>query len=1122
MYLSGKSLSRLRQRGIALVVVLSMVVVVALILIAFVTAMRLERTASTSYSQSINADEIARGALSLITADLINEMAADAPPSVMLTGQPPSATNKPLFTNVTSSNILPRRIGTNTSMPNLVRISTTAAAYTNGSMPGLVASSVSSTAKSADGRYVTRARWEAPYLGSYPTDSDTPKWVIVTRSGVTNAGTFSGANALNAPSSANTNYAIGRFAYAIYDIGGLMDVTMAGYPSGKLTPAEVQKIKGTLAGVDLSALGIDANALVAWRNAQSSLSGNSYLSLITNYRTTNTAGAVYPGDTTFLSRQDLIRAAKANVAGLTTNSLTNLTVFSRELNAPSWRPSTPTGSTINYGLLANTTSSTNTFAPLVRFSKSASITSYKLDGAKFTYAIVPGDPVVSRRFPLDRLRWVTPNGPANGGTAESIQAAFGLLWDQPAGVWKYVGPTGATEQSTIKTLAQIAAETTPREPNFFELLQAAILTGSLGLDGNPSMTRAFYTKHQAFKALNVFRIGASIISSYESSAAPVVIEYSQSGAPWQAAGIDDLPYLNLFTIYGGKASEGVMGNYLLLGLWNPHQASTNTTSRPRVRIVTQGSTMVGNKFGSMSTQVTLVANDPSYIMPGYIDYFDSTVELSDSSTNGVNGFRDPHVAYPEDFKSTSGWESMPQVRGKTYSGLKLKDFTYDTTRTMPLTETNQVAWQQLQYRPSYDKTDPFGARLEYLNSNNVWVPYNYQAGLNDPATQYSKVFQIYSAYMGPGFTRTSSVTNAAPATPVPFSPPDSGVSDGYNNIFFYRRYAYFAEDPRSIRFNFTQHSTETSSKTSWDAFLRGSLQSSVTDPFWMPNGWKGAQESPEIFSVGWQWLPSGIARNNNANYVNTPVSTEPVLASYKDPDGVQRIADSGLFTEAAYGNGWVGDPWATSTDRTADRPFILNRPYYSVAELGYVSRDYAWRSLDFFSDKSADAALLDFFTVDNSTNSYLVGKVSINSRNPAVFSSLLKNTIPDINTLSSFAKADTIASSIVASTATNTIYSKDQLVTQLVAPLTADNFSSADEQKIKARREGVSRALADVTQVRTWNLLIDIFAQAGRYAPNATSIDQFTVEGERHFWLHLAIDRFTGEIVDQQLELVNP
>ncbi len=755
MFLSGRSLSRRRHRGIALVVVLSMVVVVALILIAFVTAMRLERTASTSYSQSINADEIARGALSLITADLINEMAADAPPSVMLPGKPPSLTNKPLFTNVTSSNILPRRVGTNAAMPNLVRISTTIPTYTNGSTPGLTASSVSSTAKSADGRFVTRSRWDAPFLGNYPTDDDTPRWVIVTRSGATNAGTFSGATALNNPNPANTNYAIGRFAYAIYDISGLMDVTVAGYSSGKLTAADVQKIKGTLAGVDLSALGLNANALVDWRNAESSRSSTSYLSLITNYRSTNAAGTVYPGDTTFLSRQDLIRAAKAGVAGLTTNSLTNLTVFSRELNAPSWRPVTPSGSTINYGLLANNTSSTNTFAPLVRFSTSSVITSYKLDGTPFTYNVVPGDPVVSRRFPLDRLRWITPNGPANGGTAQSIQAAFGLLWDSASGVWKYVGPYGSKEQSSIETLAQIAAEPVPREPNFFEILQAAILTGSLGLDGNPTATRAFYTKHQAFKAFNIFRIGASIMSSYESSAAPIVVEYSQSGAPWKAAGIDDLPYLNLFTIYGGKAAEGVVGNYLLLGLWNPNQPSPYTTSRPRVRLVTQGSAMVGNKYGDMSP-VSLVPGDSSYTMPGYVDHFDGTIELSDSGTNGVSGFRDPHVAYPDDLKSAAGWENMPPVRGRTYKGLKLRDFTYDVNRKMSLTDTNTATWMNLQFRPSYDKSDPFNARLEYLNADNVWVPYNYQAGLNDPATQYSKTFLMYSAYMGDGSYRTNS------------------------------------------------------------------------------------------------------------------------------------------------------------------------------------------------------------------------------------------------------------------------------------------------------------------------------------------------------------------------------
>ena len=50
--------------------------------------------------------------------------------------------------------------------------------------------------------------------------------------------------------------------------------------------------------------------------------------------------------------------------------------------------------------------------------------------------------------------------------------------------------------------------------------------------------------------------------------------------------------------------------------------------------------------------------------------------------------------------------------------------------------------------------------------------------------------------------------------------------------------------------------------------------------------------------------------------------------------------------------------------------------------------------------------------------------------------------------------------------------------------------------------------------------MIDIIAQSGRYGPKAMSLDQFTVEGERRFWMHAAIDRYTGEIVSTYIEPV--
>jgi hypothetical protein len=57
-------------------------------------------------------------------------------------------------------------------------------------------------------------------------------------------------------------------------------------------------------------------------------------------------------------------------------------------------------------------------------------------------------------------------------------------------------------------------------------------------------------------------------------------------------------------------------------------------------------------------------------------------------------------------------------------------------------------------------------------------------------------------------------------------------------------------------------------------------------------------------------------------------------------------------------------------------------------------------------------------------------------------------------------------------------------------------------------------------------LLIDVIAQSGRYPPNTPSTTQgfrngFVVQGEQHYWVHVAIDRFTGRVIDKQIEVVN-
>jgi hypothetical protein len=64
--------------------------------------------------------------------------------------------------------------------------------------------------------------------------------------------------------------------------------------------------------------------------------------------------------------------------------------------------------------------------------------------------------------------------------------------------------------------------------------------------------------------------------------------------------------------------------------------------------------------------------------------------------------------------------------------------------------------------------------------------------------------------------------------------------------------------------------------------------------------------------------------------------------------------------------------------------------------------------------------------------------------------------------------------------------------------------------------------MTSVSQTRVWNVLIDVVAQSGKYKPNAQSLtNDFVVEGEQHYWVHVAIDRFTGEVLDKQIEVVN-
>jgi hypothetical protein len=1132
----GKGLRRSGNRAVALVVVLSLIVIVCLILVAFVAAMSMDRTASAGYSQSLAADQVGQGALQLIVADLENEMSKDAPADL-------TYPKRPLFTNVSAVNIMPQYIGTNSAMPNLIKISTSTNSFSGALFNGkLVASTNSTAAPSKNGRYLSASRWSAPFLGTFPNTNSLPNWILMTRGGPASTGTFGAGNSLNNPTLANTNYAIGRFAYAVYDEGGLVDITVAGYPTNLINATQAQLLKGTLAGMDLSAIQVDPAALLKWRNAATAASSASYMQYATNFASTNAFKTVFAGDTTFLSRQDLIRAAEQGVAGLSTNVLPNLGTFTREKNSPTWRPSGNTG-TYNYSALSSALASTNVFVPLVRHTTNSTITSYRIDGTSYTYGVQAGDPLVYRRFPLDRIRWIGPSGPRNGGTPEAIQACFGLQWDDARGVWKYVGPTGSVERGSIKTLAQVLAENPAREPNFFELLQAGMLSGSLGLTGHtlapfdyPGVNSfGYYTFHEKAIPLHVFRIGASILSQYEESSYPIVVEYSDpvvygaarygsamASEQWQAVGVENLPYLNMLTALGGldPTIANSLQSYILFGLWNPHQGTVG--SRPDIRLRVAGSVVEASYMGDPLLVGNVVFSTPASNVPGYSLNLNATIDVNS------NGFADPHILYPSDVATLGpstaagmNWATL-QVQGIDYVGYRLPNFPIDLAKKPDSTTWNNLAanltpnygdntlWQQFKINFNNNSSQPFNFWLEYKNPQGHWITYNFHAGIKDPNTWFTKALGFALSSFGP------QSGTASPYNPVPI-PIDSPGYPTFNLSYFIKQH-FAPVDPRSLRFNNSMFQSQFGS--TWSSFLKSSMLSSDTDPADQVYGRPSHQNAQSIFApitnVG--WAPAGLARNNNGT---AGYGSKVIPAGYLDPDGIQRIADSGLFTANANTSGWQGDPYAKSTTRVADRPIILNRPFRSVGELGYVSRDYPWRTLDFFTDKSADSGLLDLFTVSQSDELVVPGKINLNTRNAEALKAALNNTIADVTGGSFLSQPALVASSLVNLTGTSSLLGKDEVATKFVPTLAASNFSTTDEQKIKARREGATRALVDIGQTRTWNLMIDVVAQSGRYSLNATSLDQFTVEGEKRYWLHVAIDRYTGEVIDQRLEPVS-
>src|SRR6266540_5442539 len=297
-----------RERGAALIIVLAFVVLLTGLGVAYLSRTTSDRqVAHSSFNQS-NVDQLAQSAMDNVIGDLRQEIVNGSASPLTFSA---NGITFNLYVPTSSSNIVPvssptATPGTTPAIANLIRrsASTDPALWPDlvvGPARGSRASAVNSLANaSANGRSVSLARWNSHYLipklntgdaGSEPirtgyTDPNywAPDWVFVNDQGVT---------VINA---ADTSV-IGRYAYMIYDEGGLLDMNAAGYPS----PTTILQYgrKGSLAFTDLSGLpglsptpgSTPVDKIVGWRNYASAQASGTFPNF--NFSDANSANTYY-------------------------------------------------------------------------------------------------------------------------------------------------------------------------------------------------------------------------------------------------------------------------------------------------------------------------------------------------------------------------------------------------------------------------------------------------------------------------------------------------------------------------------------------------------------------------------------------------------------------------------------------------------------------------------------------------------------------------------------------------------------------------------------------------------------------------------------------------------------
>lgn len=1162
-----------RPPGFSLVIVVAMIALLMLVTLGLLTLVGFSRQRTQLDERLRRSDALADTAFNTVLADIRSEMTEGSTTTEeFVTADGTTVRHHDLSGNPRAM-VVARALRDAATFASTTLVKESAPGvpfHPYGKTPPQRASEVSSAA-GKDG--VPPATWRKSQL--LPPDisfttASAPTWTYVDRSGgnpTKFAATLRGRR--SSDGSPNPDYVIGRYAWQLYDTSGLLDINVAGSPAIGGPDPQRAGDKGSLAFADLALLpGMNpaaADQLAHWRHDwQGDPQEYIRLSEGSGWR------KMVANDNLFLGRQDLLEFATLRPDALSQAALPFLTHFSRDLDAPSHRPD-PRRPKVARGPAAG-----GNDAYKADDIVNPDLGAYDENRQQF---------LMPRRFPLERLKWVrTParDGPEDPEKAERY---FGLRWQGTH--WEYVH---ARSNGDLHTLQDVP---TDRDPDFFEILRATVLAGSLGrqyasrghddLDQRLSMHRLGGV--DASVNLNILEMGACLIDQYDEDSDPTSIELGGSARTYYAFGKEDVPYLHRLSAipYRGQGLSGVKvynedgtpaqseayecTMVLQPMLWRPHQVvedsngPTNFRIRPQhvdlgggsIFYMTQGWT-VPRKGGRPGVPSRAEAGDYSYwggpnyraTKPEFFprtflgnDYIDITVPASSTA------FREPQSVHSSSHARVAGYtiggnvDPIPVRNGDLrWNGLPrsyrdVSGFVVGYALTARV-EPGSSSWQRLGV--GYFRGDPIEVMMEYQAPDGTWRP-------------YQRAEFTYKSNWGDHYLRPNPLWET--------------------EAFHWSSYLI---DPRTARFGGlatvlaggidTSRWTSLDRRMTWpegSALAFGRTREEGVRPGWTGpaanTGWNWNEGSPGWY---WGWNQAGVAENNETTWAEAgSAQNGGGTFAYKDPDDVLRPG-VGAFNEYDRSM-FLGNPMSRryqlsssgklNPDQSmAGRPIILNRPFRSVAELAYSFRGTPWRDIDFVDASSPDAGLLDVFCLYEDPEQealpaddparrnprIVAGRVNLNTASPEVLSSLISGVARDHDNLITPAEADTLAELLASqlhstSAGAGPLSSKAQIVsrpgsrgknTSLITRL-SDQFTSAEDRSINDRRESITRALSDGTTVRSWCFTLDLVVQSGMLPPSASDLDGFHAVAERRYWVHFAVDRLRGQLLDVQWELVN-